>query len=487
MIKILIGLKKYSVRLMINSLSGMLILVAIGLPLYIHNLPDLEPWHTQILTNEFTADGPVKTFKDYLALEEDLFRELDKTIEDPLDGPAPLNRFYKGSYSHPKGSHQNKKNWNRTFELKAANPRIGVLLLHGMSDSPYSLRQISHRLNKEGGWVVGLRLPGHGTTPSGLLNATWQDMAAAARLALTHLEKQVQDQPLYIIGYSTGGALGLYHTLAADTPKIHGLVQISPAIGISPMAPLAGWNKRLSHIPGFEKLAWVDLQPEYNPYKYNSFPANAGDQVYRLTREIQKLISETPEPQLETLPPILAFQSIADATVSVNALIDRLFNRLPGPAHELIIFDINRIFDLNPLISKPPATALHSLVQKKEIHFTLGLLTNESQATRQVHLKIKSGKRNDIIPLDMAWPRGIYSLSHVALPFSEQDPLYGRQTNQPTMELNLGDIALRGERGILKIPPSEILRLKWNPFYTYMENRILQELFTEPIIDSPPK
>ena len=46
-----------------------------------------------------------------------------------------------------------------------------------MSDSPYSLRAIGQSLNQQHFWVVGLRLPGHGTAPSGLLSIHWEDMA----------------------------------------------------------------------------------------------------------------------------------------------------------------------------------------------------------------------------------------------------------------------------------------------------------------------
>jgi hypothetical protein len=40
----------------------------------------------------------------------------------------------------------------------------------------------------------------------------------------------------------------------------------------------------------------------------------------------------------------------------------------------------------------------------------------------------------------------------------------------------LGDLAIKGERGVLKIPGSWLLRLRYNPFYTYMQTRVLQWL-----------
>jgi len=60
-------------------------------------------------------------------------------------------------------------NWNRSFVLPQEEPALGVLLLHGLSDSPYSLKALGERLNGQGAMVLGLRIPGHGTAPSGLV------------------------------------------------------------------------------------------------------------------------------------------------------------------------------------------------------------------------------------------------------------------------------------------------------------------------------
>jgi len=55
------------------------------------------------------------------------------------------------------------------------------------------------------------------------------------------------------------------------------MVLISPAIGVTAVAALAVWQARLSAIPGLDKLAWNDIGPEYDPYKYTSFAVNAGE------------------------------------------------------------------------------------------------------------------------------------------------------------------------------------------------------------------
>ena len=76
-------------------------------------------------------------------------------------------------------------------------------------------------------------------------------------------------------------------------------------------------------------------------------------------------------------------------------------------------------------------------------------------------------------PTGLAWPAGVHSLSHVALPFSPDDPLYGVSEGRPSPGIRLGAVALRGERGVVPIPAADMLRLRWNPFYPYLEERLV--------------
>ena len=54
------------------------------------------------------------------------------------------------------------------------------------------------------------------------------------------------------------------------------------------------------------------------------------------------------------------------------------------------------------------------------------------------------------------------------------DPLYGKLMPDDSTMIHLGNMDLRGERGVLQIPADDMLRLRWNPFYPYMERRILE-------------
>ena len=468
--------KKIIKTLVYLTLGGLTVLLTVFV-LYLESRPDLKVWHDAELDAEFTAGSPVADFSEYVQLEEKLFQQLEKNVYarvEPGDRNL-LNRFNHGSMSDPTLWEQD---WNRTFELSHQSPKAGVLLLHGMSDSPYSLRNIGHSLHEAGATVVGLRIPGHGTAPSGLVEMQWQDMTAAVKLAMNHLHKTANGQPLYIIGYSNGSALAVHYALSTLDdkllPKVNGLILVSPAIGVTKLAAFAVWQGRLGHLLGFDKLAWNSIELEYDPFKYNSFAVNAGDQVYRLTSEIQNLLAKDKDRLLQ-LPPILAFQSVVDATVSTAVLITGLFEKLPAGSHELVLFDINRINEAEKFFNDDPKPYLDRMLNKTELSYTLTLITNKYDASRQVHaLRKEAGNKNiNPIELEAGWPSAMYSLSHIALPFPKTDLLYGEYNPEENPGLHLGNIAIRGERGVLQIPASAMLRLRWNPFYPYLEERTI--------------
>ena len=128
---------------------GVVLTLLVVFVLYLEGRPDLDTWHKAELDEEFTAGSRVSNFEEYLALEDRLFAQLDERVYDRT-GPAGddrVNRYKRGSLSDPQ---RWTPDWNRSFELPVAAPRASVLLLHGLSDSPYSLRALGERLHAEG-------------------------------------------------------------------------------------------------------------------------------------------------------------------------------------------------------------------------------------------------------------------------------------------------------------------------------------------------
>ncbi len=466
-----------------------IILALLILVIYItacSNAPPLKSWHTEILTEEFTedmVDEQVHNFNDYLELERRLFRQLDEQIyANNATGPAhALERYSSGSAADP---NRRQINWNHSFEL-ASNPAVGgVLLLHGMSDSPYSLRALGEALNNQGYQVIGLRSPGHGTAPSGLMRATWQDMAAAVKLAMEHLESSLGSRPIHIIGYSTGASLALDYMLnaveeaGATVPA--SLVLVSPAIRVHPTAALAGFKNSLSVLPGLGGLAYLTVMAEFDPYKYNSFATNAGAQVHRITRNVDRRLQALAQDPLavDKVPPILVFKSTVDSTVTTDAVVDNLLKRLPAGRNELVLFDINRNAAIkSALLVSDPGPLTQRLMADADLPFAVTFITNESPYSTDVVARHKapfSLQTSATEPLELTWPRSVISLSHVALPIPPDDPLYGQYAPQDTGLVFLGDMAIKGEQGLLMLPAEWLLRLRYNPFYSYLQKRVLQ-------------
>ena len=450
--------------------------------LYLSGCSDrnLPPWFSEELGSEFSLkrSAGISSFEDYKRLEDTLFEELDKRVylPTPTGIEHSLQRYSRGSISDPSSR---QPNWNRSFELTNKQPSGAVLLLHGMTDSPYSLRALGETLHQHGYQVLGLRLPGHGTAPSGMLHVTWQDMSAAVSLAMSHLNASLGDKPIHIIGYSTGAALALDYVLqtqqgnAGKNPD--SLVLISPAVGISGTAALAKWKRRLSLLPGLANLAWLQLEPEFDPYKYNSFTTNAAEQVHELTTSVARRIANRAD-ESPMLPRILVLKSTVDATVSTDAVVDRLLMHLTPSRHELVLFDINRFAANSNILIADPGPLTGRLMSDDELPFALTLVGNTNADSRavSVHHKIPySADTSHSESLGVEWPAGVFSLSHVALPFPAQDPLYGRYAPADRNQLFLGQQPVQGERGLFKISGDFLLRLRHNPFYDYLEQRVV--------------
>ncbi len=109
--------------------------------------------------------------------------------------------------------------------------RVGVLVSHGFTGSPFSMRPWAQYLADQGFTVRLPRLPGHGTTWQDLNRTPWTAWYAEIRKAYTDLESRCDT--VVMCGLSMGGALAL--KLAEDvgsTGKLAGLVLVNPAIAI---------------------------------------------------------------------------------------------------------------------------------------------------------------------------------------------------------------------------------------------------------------
>jgi hypothetical protein len=231
--------------------------------------------------------------------------------------------------------------------------------------------------------------------------------------------------------------------------------------------------------------------PEYNPVKYNSFPANAGRQTFEITRDVrQRLASASKNGQLSRFPPVLTFQSIVDATVSTPAVVDGLYNQLPANGSALVLFDINRLARLDQFIQDADRSLMARLFERRPHSYRITIVTNaESNALEVSARDVSAGSTTpQDEPLGLSWPRDLFSLSHVALPFPEDDPVYGRLAqDSPRGPVALGLLSPRGERSVLTVPIDVLMRVSSNPFFPYLAKRVSEWVaVTETKPDSAP-
>jgi len=468
--------------LLISGATLSLIVLAVAL-LIQRTTPSLSLWHAVPLDAEFRAEDAANglSWAQYLELESRLFAELDEKIVQPSENDAnPLwNRYAVDGANNPATF---PVNWNRSYELGLPAPSGGALLIHGLTDSPYSLRATAEILHRCGFHVVGLRLPGHGTTPLALRQAEVDDWRVAVRIAYEHLVSVVDDGPVLLVGYSNGGALALDLALdcsaANDLPIPDHIVLFSPAIGITRAAALARMSRLLNWMPWFNKLGWGSVEPELDPFKYSSFPNDAGYLTHVLTTSVRSRLAELEGPDdAARFPPVLSFVSLADATVMVEAIIDGLHDRLIDNDSELVIFDINRGAKMRDFFKTDPAERLRTLTSRDSTPYRLTALTNHDPSTDTLEEWSRPAGATEpvVTPLELEWPPGFYSLSHVAVPFRANDPIYGFLANpDEVFGISLGRLEPRGERGLLNISADHFSRLRSNPFFPYIEQRLVE-------------
>ncbi|MEM6161290.1 alpha/beta hydrolase [Erwinia sp. P6884] len=446
--------------------------------------PDLQPWHKWVPDELSDSQMDRDSWTDYLQNEQKIFADMKRNVTDKIaDTSETLNRYAEKSPVYP--GHF-ATDWNRSYELlPQGTPRGAVVLLHGLTDSPYSLRHFAVNYQQQGYVVVAIRLPGHGTVPAALTKVEWEDWMAATRLAVREARQRVPaGAPLQIMGFSNGGALAMKYTLDAledpSLPLPSRLILISPMIGVSSYARYAGLAGLPSLLPAFARSAWLSILPEFNPFKYNSFPVKAARQSWLLTSALQtQLHQERENTLLDKAPPVLTFQSVADATVSTPAVIRALYNLLPDNGSELVLFDVNQAVQLSPLMRKSARDAADHLLPPAPRHYTTRVVTNTSpQSSAAVAETTLAGATSTSrIPLGINYPGDIYSLSHVALPFPFSDSLYGRTPERLNeFGVSFGSLSPRGERSVLIVSLDTLMRQSSNPFFPWMLRRINQTL-----------
>ena len=191
------------------------------------------------------------------------------------------------------------------------NTRIGVLLVHGFTGAPPSMRPWGEFLLSKGYTVRVPLLPGHGTKPEDLNKVKWQEWPAKVQSELEELLKAC-DQ-VFICGLSMGGAATLF-VAAENNDRLSGIILVNPMINRSSAA--------LSLLPLWAKYLlakMVKMRPSVgNDIKRpgiteHGYDATASTGAY----ELFKMLKETRSKLKKITIPLQLFHSVQDHTLPV--------------------------------------------------------------------------------------------------------------------------------------------------------------------------
>jgi len=444
-------------------------------------MPPLGPEYRIEFEHEFDASQEDQTdWSAYLAIENKLAVELEEKIDSETRPDSLVDRFSADSLTFPDNYHGN---WNRSYEMSASSPRGVAVLLHGLTDSPYSMLSTAQTLVGAGYNVVVPRMPGHGFAVGGLLQTRWEDWTAAVRIAVRRaMTHRGSDQPLLLVGYSNGGLMAVDYALQcdeiADLPCPDGLVLMSPAIAVNPLAVVMNWHAAISWVPYFEKFKWLSILPEIDPFKFTSFPKRAAWEIYKISKRSHKQLGQPTE--AAKLPPILTFQSVVDNTVSARAIVTNLYDKVPANGSKLVVYDINRSSTFLHLMKDLPGDPADYFESAAPLNFGVTILRNRNRYSLEINSwTLAAGQSIPVVDrTNFNWPRGIYSLSHIAVPFRADDQVYGdgsvRNDNNPGVVF--GALAPRGEQGVLQLTSDYFLRTRYNPFFGFQASYLTEWL-----------
>ena len=185
----------------------------------------------------------------------------------------------------------------------------GVLLCHGFTGSPRSLRPWADHLEADGFRVALPRLPGHGTTWQEMNRTRWQDWYATVDRAFAELRRDCDR--VFLAGLSMGGGLAI-RLAEQHGAAVAGLALVNPAVRSSDPRRLA--LPVLRHV--VPSLSWISSDialPDVLEGGYERAPLHAAWSATELLRDIQANLERVDQP-------LLIFKSVTDRVVDPTSL-----------------------------------------------------------------------------------------------------------------------------------------------------------------------
>ncbi|MDX6804876.1 alpha/beta hydrolase [Terrihabitans rhizophilus] len=230
-----------------------------------------ETARAQLSRSESEASSEAPSFEDYRrATRAQLLRE----------------RSFQSSDTEAELSWNGPSEWRPEGRTPGGRYRKGILLVHGLGDSPWSFHDIAPELARNGFLVRTVLLPGHGTKPQDLLDVSVHDWRRVVREQAAAMLGDVDE--LYLGGFSTGANLVAEH--AYHDPRIAGLALFSPGFKSTSL----DWAA-----PALARVRPWLVEPDgettsQNVVRYMTVPTNGLAQFSLSSRSARQLLESRP-------------------------------------------------------------------------------------------------------------------------------------------------------------------------------------------------
>ena len=187
------------------------------------------------------------------------------------------------------------------------NAHIGVLLVHGFTGSPASMRPWGEFLNSHGYTVRVPLLPGHGTKPEDLNKVKWDEWPAKVVFELSELQKTCDT--IFLVGLSMGGSTVLNVTID-NNEAIKGLILVNPMIHVRGIPVEVGFF--LSRFQKMRTSVGDDIKrPGVTEWGYDALPTRGVYQLLKMLRITRRNLGKI-------TVPVQLFHSVDDHTLPVS-------------------------------------------------------------------------------------------------------------------------------------------------------------------------
>jgi carboxylesterase len=200
---------------------------------------------------------------------------------------------------------------------------VGVLMVHGFTGSPASMRPIGEWLASNGVAVEGVRLPGHGTSVDDLRTRTWTEWVDIATAGLSSLRERCRT--VVTMGQSMGASVVL-SVVASRPHDVDGIVLTNPYVFDRRLLAVPIGSRFLNNVNG---VSGDIAKPDQDEKADTVMPVPAIAQMAAMMKHVRAALPRIRQP-------IVVFRSERDHVVP-RSNAEKVLGRIGSERRELVL------------------------------------------------------------------------------------------------------------------------------------------------------